>query len=196
MRKSALVLLTVLGACATPRASQDEAIVCGQDDEAAVWQSALVAEAAHSAYQKDIILESPTKLGLLHPAAREITEPFRGRDVEIPEQLVAQFLAANQYSVDLTKVCKSNRRFRTITSAEAKAAFLGSDPEARWAAFYKKHNHAAGLFALSRAGFYRDLALVHIEYGCGGECGHGHLFLLRRTGGIWILQAQAVTWLS
>jgi hypothetical protein len=49
---------------------------------------------------------------------------------------------------------------------------------------------------LSAPAFHDDLAFVETSYGCGGLCGYGWLYALRREGADWKIVATALTWVS
>jgi hypothetical protein len=196
MQKPVLCILALLGGCAAVGPLSSEPILCTQNEEAAVWQTTLTAEAAHSAQHDFVILENLTAAGLPELRADAVAALLGPNGADVPEELVARFLTANEQPADVGKACKSNRRLRVIPSSEAQEAFRGDNLHARWAAFYKKYDHAAGLFTISRAGFYRDLALVHTTCACGGLCGHGHIFLLRKLDGTWTVLRHSVTWIS
>jgi hypothetical protein len=57
-----------------------------------------------------------------------------------------------------------------------------------WGDFYKKHETAWGIVQFSRIGFSRDgaQALVYFGYGCGGLCGYGGYWVMRKQNGVWI----------
>ena len=187
MHKIAAALLVVVASCEPRR---------GPEDEANVWKIAIAAEIPNATRGRKVVLESTTSVGDLRSSASGITEPFRAKNVDIPKQLVTRFLAANQSSVELVEAVKQDARVTLVTSAAARAMFRSSDLEDDWAAFYRKYEGAAGLFKASRPGFYRDFALLYVEFSCGGLCGEGHLLLLRRAHEAWIVQADVVTWIS
>lgn len=67
-----------------------------------------------------------------------------------------------------------------------------------WETFYKKYPKAAGYWSFSRPGFNRkiDEAVLYVGHSCGGLCGTGHLFLLRKQEGKWRVVARSMLWIS
>lgn len=54
----------------------------------------------------------------------------------------------------------------------------------------------AAKLSLSAPAFHDDLAFVETAYVCGGLCGYGWLYALRREGEDWKIVAIALTWVS
>jgi hypothetical protein len=50
--------------------------------------------------------------------------------------------------------------------------------------------------SLSAPAFQEDLAFVETSYGCGGPCGYGWVYALRREGEDWKIVGTALTWMS
>ena len=63
--------------------------------------------------------------------------------------------------------------------------------------FHQKYRHSTGITLFSRVGFNKDFdeALVYSWGYCGGDCGGGGYYLLRKENGLWKLK-QEKTWIS
>jgi hypothetical protein len=195
MPKIILILVGLLAACAHRHRPLGDLITCGTGDEQVVWRVALAAVAGPT-LGNGIVLETPTTLGLLKADRQEIAAPFRAKKIDVPDELVAQFLAANRSPADLAASCRSDHRVRLVSAAELKGVFRGHDVEAKWAAFAARYDAPDGILTISRVALRGDVALVNVELSCGSECGHGRLLLLRRDRGTWVVQANVLTWLS
>lgn len=57
---------------------------------------------------------------------------------------------------------------------------------------------ATGIIGLSHAGFDKQIgeAIVTTSYVCGGLCGGGHRYFLKKFGGRWIVVSKRETWVS
>jgi hypothetical protein len=54
-----------------------------------------------------------------------------------------------------------------------------------------------GYWTFSRPAYAKqDYALVYCSYGCGPFCGHGYLFVLKKTSSSWKVAASALLWIS
>jgi ankyrin repeat protein len=67
-----------------------------------------------------------------------------------------------------------------------------------WDRFYKHYPKAKGYMSVSLPVFDRDhsQALIYVEFGCGGLCGTGNLFLLRKTETGWMVVKEVGLWIS
>ena len=67
-----------------------------------------------------------------------------------------------------------------------------------WTDFYKKHPKAGGYWDFSRPGYDAKAqeAVLYVGHHCGGLCGTGHLFLLRKKDGNWKVVARSMLWIS
>ena len=64
--------------------------------------------------------------------------------------------------------------------------------------FHQTFPKAAGIISLSHVGFDSGLrqAMVSSSFVCGGLCGTGRLYILRKTGGTWEVTSNSITWVS
>ena len=65
-------------------------------------------------------------------------------------------------------------------------------------AFQQTFPGASGIISLSHAGFDSSLheAIVSTSFVCGGLCGTGRLYILRKIGGRWKVIGNSITWVS
>jgi hypothetical protein len=67
-----------------------------------------------------------------------------------------------------------------------------------WEEFYQLYPKSQGIMSLSRIGFNpsKTQAIVYVGNECGGLCGIGDFFLLRKESGKWRIQTQLNAWIS
>lgn len=67
-----------------------------------------------------------------------------------------------------------------------------------WEAFYKEYPKAAGYWDFSRPGFNssHDEAVLYVGHYCGGLCGTGHLYFLKKENGRWRVESKQMMWIS
>ena len=67
------------------------------------------------------------------------------------------------------------------------AALPPRNPGSYWQAFYQRFPGSPGIVTFSAVGFSADgsSALVMVDTGCGGRCGHTYYYLLRYLDGRW-----------
>lgn len=67
-----------------------------------------------------------------------------------------------------------------------------------WTSFYKKYPNAAGFWQFSRPGYdsAHDEAVLYVSHSCGGLCGTGHLYLLAKENGQWVVKNRVMLWIS
>jgi hypothetical protein len=67
------------------------------------------------------------------------------------------------------------------------------DPDSFWRAFRERYPHSTGRLAFSNVGFSSDgrIALVLVDYGCGGRCGGTIYVLLELRDAKWVIVRTA-----
>jgi hypothetical protein len=115
-------------------------------------------------------------------------------------QTSASFLARNAQSQPLRPEMSLGAPYVLLTDLELKQLF-DSPPagvEAGWQAFYARYPDAHGIITLSRVGFNAagDQALVYVGNQYAELGGEGIYFLLNRVGTDWLVDQQALTWIS
>jgi hypothetical protein len=67
-----------------------------------------------------------------------------------------------------------------------------------WEGFYKQHRNAAGYWDFSRPGYdpKGEEAVLYVGHHCGGLCGTGHFYLLRKKHGKWRVENRVMLWIS
>jgi hypothetical protein len=79
-----------------------------------------------------------------------------------------------------------------LTDADA-AALPPRNPGTYWQAFYQRFPGSPGVVSFSPVGFSADYrsALVMVDTGCGGRCGHTYYYLLEHLNGRWTIIRRA-----
>jgi hypothetical protein len=100
---------------------------------------------------------------------------------------------ANDLQVKSNEVTNLERKFDikikyVLVSDEEIEGFFKSGVDG-WKTFYQKYPNSNGFLTLSRVGFNADRtqALVYKGWHCGGLCGSGSYFLLRKKKGGWVV---------
>jgi hypothetical protein len=67
-----------------------------------------------------------------------------------------------------------------------------------WAKFYKKYPNSSGYWEFSAVGYDKISAeaLVYVGHHCGWLCGTGHLVLLAKENGSWVVKNRVMLWIS
>jgi len=67
-----------------------------------------------------------------------------------------------------------------------------------WTGFYKRHPQSSGIWSFSRVASYvaKNEALVYLAHSCGELCGTGHLYLLTKEDGKWVVKNKLMLRIS
>lgn len=67
-----------------------------------------------------------------------------------------------------------------------------------WKDFYKKYPKSSGFWSFSPVGYNDEgtEALIYVGHHCGGLCGTGHLYLVAKENGHWIVKNRLMLWIS
>lgn len=67
-----------------------------------------------------------------------------------------------------------------------------------WTEFYAKYPKSSGYWNFSAVGYDKAgaEALVYVGHGCGWLCGTGHMVLLAKENGSWIVKNRVMLWIS
>src|SRR2546426_3246717 len=107
---------------------------------------------------------------------------------------LGDYKAVDPQAKELSRRFVLNDSYVLLTKEERHQSFatLNSMRE-----FHRDYPNSSGIRLLSRVGFNRsfDEALVYSWGYCGGDCGGGGYYLLRKEHGIWKLK-QEKTWIS
>jgi hypothetical protein len=118
---------------------------------------------------------------------------------DVAPELPTSFMARNQASRTLGPDMSLGAPYVLLTDAEVSQIFSpGSDPSLGWQTFYSKYPEARGIITLSRVGFNAagDEALVYVGSQFESLGAEGLYYLLVRQGDAWVVDQQAVTWVS
>jgi hypothetical protein len=85
----------------------------------------------------------------------------------------------------------------TLLSQAARNQIFGQN-RSGWDTFYGRYPQAPGITTLSSVGFNAtfDQALVYIGTQSNWLAGQGYYVLLKKTGGVWSIDQQVMTWVS
>lgn len=88
-------------------------------------------------------------------------------------------------------------QYKMVSSKEIEE-FFTRGPGRGWEGFYKKYPNAAGFWQFSRPGYNmtHDEAVLYVSHSCGRLCGTGHLYLLRKENGQWVVKNRVMLWIS
>jgi hypothetical protein len=113
---------------------------------------------------------------------------------ETSEETLNDFKLIDRQQKELNQQFVLNHAYILVTQEERQNGFAN---RAGRDAFFQRYPDARGIFLLSRVGFNKNLdeALVHSWRYCGGDCGGGGFYLLRKQNGRWSMK-QTKTWIS
>jgi hypothetical protein len=88
-----------------------------------------------------------------------------------------------------------------LVPSETIDGFFKTKGPGGWAGFYKRFPNSGGYVEMSAVGFNSDktLALMYAGHSCGGLCGGGGYYLLKKTDGKWTevnWPGTSCTWVS
>jgi hypothetical protein len=109
--------------------------------------------------------------------------------------LVAALAQANEHKRPVSALGLSNR-FRVASTDTLRNIF--ADHMHGWERFFSTFPTDRGFYGITAPMFSADSlsALIYVEYHCGGLCGEGALFLVRRDGGRWRTARRVRYWIS
>lgn len=112
----------------------------------------------------------------------------------------ASFVASNRARRPACAALPSGAEVVLVRDSDRQALRAASgNPDAYWQTFYARFPRTRGLTTVSGVGLSADgrQALLALDHGCGGLCGHGHVLLLTRApGGRWHVRHVRMTWVS
>ncbi len=122
-----------------------------------------------------------------------------GESVALLQPVIANFLEVNKKRWLLEKTFTMDQSVEFVFSRELEAIF--SDGVGGWEAFYKKFPDSGGFNEVSAVGFNADktVAIVYVAHHCGGLCGGGQFYVLKKAQGRWHefeWKGQTCTWVS
>jgi hypothetical protein len=136
-----------------------------------------------------ILKELPPKewpIGSPHHALHG-DEEFRGNF----EGIFKSFEQANRQSLLLENHFAIHKPYQVVESAELEAAFHRPQPGAfhdGWEGFRGSYPNSTGYLILSAVGFNSEktVAIVFVDYRCGGLCGSAQYYILQKRDKDWI----------
>jgi hypothetical protein len=114
-------------------------------------------------------------------------EEFRGNF----ESIFKSFEQTNRQSVFLENLFAIHKPYQLVGSAELEAAFHRPETSVQhdgWEGFRQNFTNSAGYLILSAVGFNpeKTIAVVFVDYRCGGLCGSARYYILEKRDKDWI----------
>lgn len=112
---------------------------------------------------------------------------------EVDSETLDNYLAVNQTSQPLL-VSDLATNYVIVTDLDLHL----DDINNFWPAFYKQYPGSSGLISFSNVGFneQHDQAFLYASRSCGGLCGEGSYFLLKKVNGRWEIVKEQGLWVS
>ena len=123
---------------------------------------------------------------------------FRSRSKQAPsDETVGNFNSHQVEGCSLKAALDPAISYSLISEKELHGYFNNKHKDG-WGIFYAKHPKAAGYLQFSAVGYNtpRTEALVFLGHYCGSLCGTGHLFLLEKENGQWVVKNRLMQWIS
>jgi hypothetical protein len=161
-----------------------------ETEEYAVY-SALLASAQNGA----LLIQNRTEASYRYDGSGDEAKYIKDHlPSETSEETLNDFKQIDRQQQELNQRFVVNQTYILVTQEERHNGFsnrTGRD------AFFRKYPGARGVILLSRVGFNKNLdeALVYSWRYCGGDCGGGGYYLLRKQNGVWSTK-QNKTWIS
>lgn len=152
-------------------------------DDSGVY-AAVLEKAAFVGRDVTVIGDSTTAIAAENPSLQR----------ELPEELRAGFMAANQAPRSLAGVSFPPG----FVVAPSLLGRRMDDQKAYWDAFLERYPRSNGWIHLSAIGYSSDLsrAVVYISHQCPGLCGSGDMLILRKDGVTWRVENFVPVWIS
>ena len=108
--------------------------------------------------------------------------------------------AQNKKSYSLERRFDIRVKYQLLDDRQFEQTF-GKDVEALdkgWNQYWTQHPHSTGLLTLSRVAFKPDTgeAILFASEVCGGLCGYGYFFRLKKDQGTWKIVEERFLWIS
>jgi hypothetical protein len=145
----------------------------------------------------DLLLVASQTVSTL-PQDRELDEKefieYHLPDATAKETL-DDYKLSDSHPLNITNRFNVNRKYILISNQEARSYFENSN---MFPSLREKYPNSSGrITMLSRVGFNKRMneALVYAWAYCGGDCGGGGYYLLRKEDGVWKVKDKK-TWIS
>jgi hypothetical protein len=123
---------------------------------------------------------------------------FRSESKQAPaDETVANFNSHQVKGCPLKASLDLKIAYGLISEKEVNGYFKNRHHDG-WGKFYAKYPKAAGYLSLSAVGYNNSgtEALVFLGHYCGWLCGTGHLYLLAKENGQWVVKNRLMQWIS
>ena len=107
------------------------------------------------------------------------------------ERIFKAFEQTNKESLFLENRFAIRKPYRLVGSSELEAAFRSTVPSVRgdgWEGFRQNFPNSTGYLIFSAVGFNpkKTIAIVFVDYRCGGLCGSARYYVLQKRNGDWV----------
>jgi len=123
---------------------------------------------------------------------------FRSPSKQKPSDATVGSFSSRQKSVCRLKPLLDLAISYHLLPEEEENKFFKKKGPRGWPDFYKKYPKSSGYWSLSPIGYNTEgtEALVYVGHHCGGLCGTGHLVLLAKENGRWVVKNRVMLWIS
>ena len=176
-----LSILFVLIAAAGVTSAQSDAVSA---DEYSVY-SALINSRFVKAGTDFSIIQAHTDLHLGGGAAKEFEDLLWAQNKK-------GYALERRFDIRVKYELLDDRQFEQTFGKTAE------EMDAGWNKYWKQHLHSTGLLTFSRVAFNSDTgeAVLFASEICGGLCGYGYLFRLKKDQGSWKIVEERFLWNS
>jgi len=140
----------------------------------------------------DLIISDVTDSG---EAGKSRMWGFRSASKQGPsDEAVDHFNWRRQISCPLKLQLDTAISYHFVSAEEQRNIFEKKGVVGRWKDFYKRYPKSSGHWSFSPVGYDTrgSEALVYVGHHCGGLCGTGHLVLLAKENGHWIVKNRVM----
>ena len=149
------------------------------------------------------IIKDETLSGLSDPSSRMNVNAslweFRSgyKQAPLPETVDA-FNQRAKASCQLKPHLDGSLTYTLVSDGDVSQLFKEGVGGDGWAKFYKKYPNSSGYWEFSAVGYDKISAeaLVYVGHHCGWLCGTGHLVLLAKENGSWVVKNRVMLWIS
>ena len=156
------------------------------DEEYAVYMAILGKET-----KSFVVRNESNLLNFLEREEVLLEEDFK----ELKSETREDFQSKNKTSSKLERKFPTKAKYTLISQEELAKIFGGN---LNWSNFHKKYPDTGGFSTFSRVGFSKDglQALVFVGWSCGGLCGEGNYYFLKKENGEWKVVTKEMVWIS
>jgi hypothetical protein len=124
---------------------------------------------------------------------------FRSASKQAPvPETVEAFNQRTKASCQLKTSLDSSLTYTLVSDDDVSKLFKKGRGDDGWAKFYKEYPKSSGYWDFSAVGYNKvgAEALVYVGHHCGFLCGTGHMVLLAKENGSWVVKNRVMLWIS